>query len=197
MRRGCRVRNEALRSLRDCSRYRRAVAHLETRKQASLPPATSKQTRRTALLHLAAGELVLRMARQAGVENAGYLRMTFEKAGDRRRCAALPIDPQLEGLEALEQQPGVERGQGRPGVPIERAEIVLDEFLRGEDRAAETAPLAVDVLRRRIDNDIGTEQPAASARAASRTRCRRREWRRRGASGARTAREIDDLHRRV
>src|ERR1700687_640535 len=43
-------------------------------------------------------------------------------------------------------------------MPIKRAEIVLDEFLRGQDGAAEAAALAVDVLGRRIDDDVGAER---------------------------------------
>ena len=43
-------------------------------------------------------------------------------------------------------------------MPVEQPEIVLDVFLAGEDRAAERAALAVDVLGRRIDDDIGAER---------------------------------------
>ena len=66
--------------------------------------------------------------------------MGFEIARDRCGGAALPLDPQLERLEPFQQQPGVERAERGSGVPVEEAEIVLDEFLRRQDGAAETAP---------------------------------------------------------
>src|SRR5437868_15013412 len=101
-----------------------------------------------ALSHLLTRELVLRVARQAGVEHARDLWMALQITGDRLSGPALAIDPQVEGFEALEQQPGVERAQRRSGVPVKGTEVVLDEFLRCQDRAPKAAPLAIDVLGR-------------------------------------------------
>src|SRR5690242_15327122 len=59
--------------------------------------------------HLAPSQLVLRMARKAGIDNAPHLRMAFEKARDRLGGAALPLDAQFQRLETLQQQPRIER----------------------------------------------------------------------------------------
>src|SRR6516162_2720650 len=97
------------------------------------------------------------MARQPRVEYSGDFGVRFEIARDRQGGPALPVDAEFKRLEPFEEQPGVKRAERRAGVPVEQAEIVLDEFLRGENRAAKTAPLAIDVLGRRIDDDVGAE----------------------------------------
>ena len=149
-----------------------------------------------ALFHLPARKLELRMARQAGVEDARDLWMALQITGNRSGGAALPLDPQFQGFKALQQKPCVEWAQGWPGVAVKGTEIVLDEFLRGDDRAAETASLAIDVLGRRIDDDIRAQYQWLLQE-------RRREHivhdeDAAGAVGqARDLGKIDDLHRRV
>src|ERR1043166_10336345 len=61
--------------------------------------------------HLAPRQLVLRMARKAGIDNARHLRMAFEKPRNRLGGAALSFDPELQRLETLQQQPRIERRQ--------------------------------------------------------------------------------------
>src|SRR6516162_6720160 len=97
------------------------------------------------------------MARQPRVEYSGYFWVSLEIARDCRGGAALPVDAEFERFEPFEEQPGVKRAERGASVPVEQAEIVLDEFLRGENRAAKTAPLAIDVLGRRINDDVGAE----------------------------------------
>ena len=74
-----------------------------------------------------------------------------------RRARRLLLDAQRQRLQPLEQHPGVERAERRAGLAQESVQIVGDEFLVGEDDAAEAAALAVDVLGRRIDDDVGAE----------------------------------------
>src|SRR3546814_13325636 len=45
-------------------------------------------------------------------------------------------DPQLQGLESLQQDPGIERAERRPGMLEERCQLVLDEGLGAEHPAA-------------------------------------------------------------
>ena len=81
-------------------------------------------------------------------------------------------------------------------MPVEQAEIVLDEFLAGEDRAAQRAALPVDVFCRGIDDDIGAELERLLQQ-----RCREYIVDDEDAAGAmrqpRDLGDIDDLHRRV
>src|SRR5438132_3550765 len=136
MRRGCWVGDERLGisevvgNVDEAQRVQKTKARL-------LAAGHVKADEAASVFHLPTRELVLRVARQAGVEYAGNFWVALQIAGDRGGGAALPFDAQLEGLEPFQQQPGVERAQRRPGMPVKRAEIVLDEFFRGEDRAAE------------------------------------------------------------
>jgi hypothetical protein len=59
--------------------------------------------------------------------------------------------------QPLEQNPGVERRQRRPGLADQVVNVVLDEFLGAEDDAAEAAALAVDMLGGGIDDAVGAE----------------------------------------
>src|SRR6516162_47696 len=156
MRRCCRMGDKALR-VAEIVRNIDELQCVEKAETGLLAAGHVKADEAAALFHLPLGKVVLRMARQSGVEHPADFRMTFKIVGDGSGGAALPLDPQRESLKTLEQQPRVEWAQGRPGVPVKRAKVVLDEFLRREDRAAEATPLAVDVLGRRIDDDIGAQ----------------------------------------
>ena len=60
-------------------------------------------------------------------------------------------------LEALDQHPRVERRHRRARVAHEVLHRAVDELLRPEHGAAEGAALAVDVLGRGVDDDVGAE----------------------------------------
>src|SRR6266446_10721860 len=151
------MRHEALRItkiVRDVDEPQR----VEKAKAAFLAAGDVKADETAALLHLPTREIVLRVARQPGVEHPRDLGMGLETAGDRNRGAALAVDAELERLQPFQQQPGVERAQRWSGMPVEQTEVILDKFLRCQDGAAETAPLAVDVLGRGIDDDVGAQR---------------------------------------
>src|SRR6185437_9647931 len=90
--------------------------------------------------HLPPSELVLRMALQARIEHAHDLAVTLDESGDFGRRAALPVDPQIKGLDALEQKPGIERAERRPGMAQERHQALAHEGVGAEHGAAEAAP---------------------------------------------------------
>jgi hypothetical protein len=69
----------------------------------------------------------------------------------------VPVDAQAERLEALDQHPGVERAHRRAGVADNGLQSVDDELARAQDRAAQRAALAVDVLGCRVHHDVGAE----------------------------------------
>src|SRR5258708_29216840 len=58
--------------------------------------------------HLLPRQLVLRMAFQTGIEHALDRRVALEILGDFGRGAALPIDAEIERLDAFEQEPRLE-----------------------------------------------------------------------------------------
>ena len=111
-------------------------------------------------LELTQGERVLGVAGEVREEHPQHTPALGPPALQRgrhlQRRLGHPAHPEVEGLQALGQDPRVEGGHRRAGVPHEVLDGTLDELLRTEDRATEGAALAVDVLRGRVDDDVGT-----------------------------------------
>ena len=128
----------------------------------------------------AAGDDVgLRMVGRGRDRSRGRCRRRSARKSATR--AALPVccaHAQRQGLQALQQHPGIERRQRRAGVAEVVVQVLVDPVLVGQDDAAEAAALAVDVLGRRIDDDVGAEFQRLLLAAAWRRRCRRRASRR-------------------
>src|SRR4030095_10115943 len=95
-------------------------------------------------LHLLANDRGLWMVGPARIEQFCHLRLLREHDRDRRRSVGLLLPAYAERLQALEQDPGVERRQRRPGLPDQLMHVVLDELLGTEDHATEATALAVD-----------------------------------------------------
>ena len=64
--------------------------------------------------------------------------------GGGRAVDAQPVEPEPQGLEALEEHPRIERADRRAGVAHQRLNLVADVAGGSEDRAAEHAALPVD-----------------------------------------------------
>ena len=92
-----------------------------------------------------------------GIDQPRELVVAGELVRDNARSLGLARDAHRQGLEALQQHPGIERRQRRPGLAQQLMIIVDDDLLARQDAAAEHAALAVDVLGRRIDDDVGPE----------------------------------------
>ena len=76
---------------------------------------------------------------------------------DPCRALRLLLHAQRQGFQTLEQRPGIERRQRRSGVAEIVVQILVDPLLVGKDDPAEAPALAVDMLGRRIDDDMGAE----------------------------------------
>ena len=112
---------------------------------------------RAAAFHLPLGKRRLRMIGAARIERAHDRGMLAEEVRDLARAARLRRDAHGQGLQRLEQRPGVERRETRTGLAEEIVDVVGDELLARQDHAAEHAPLAVDVFGGRVDDAIGAE----------------------------------------
>ncbi len=107
--------------------------------------------------HLLGGELVLRMVGATRIEHAADPGIRGQRVGDLARVGAMAIDSQAERLEALHEHPGIERADRGAGVAGDRLQLVDDERPAAQHRAAQRAALAVDVLGRRMHDDVGPE----------------------------------------
>src|SRR5438874_1402046 len=98
MRRRRRMGDEALR-IPEIVRNVDELQRVQKAETGLLVAAYIKRDDGAARAHLTLGELVLRMARQPGIDDPRHLRVVFEKAGDRLGRAALPLDPQFQRLQ--------------------------------------------------------------------------------------------------
>ena len=81
--------------------------------------------------------------------------MSGEEIGDVAALRAMLAHAQLQRLQALQHDPGVERAERRAGMLQKRMKLLDDEVLGAEHDAAEAATLAVDMLGRGVEHDVG------------------------------------------
>ena len=82
--------------------------------------------------------------------------MIGEEVGDLARVGAVALDPDGQGFESLEHHPRIERAHRGPGVAHERHQMLGIELPGRQHRTTECTSLPVDMLRRGIDDDVGT-----------------------------------------
>ncbi len=142
-----------------------------TRQAASRPPCDDEGHDATAAALLTDGQRVLRMAGQARVVDALHARVRLQPARELERAGAVRAHPQLQRLQALEDDPGVERRERRTGVAQERGERIMDQCARPEHRPAQHPPLPVEILGGRVNDEVGAQFAAAAAAPACRSSC--------------------------
>ena len=84
-------------------------------------------------------------------------RVAFEERGQSLRRLAHAGRAQLQGLQALQHDPGVEGAHDRPRGTHEGHEVVREVRFVAQDGAAQAAALTIDVLGRGIDDDVRAE----------------------------------------
>ena len=100
---------------------------------------------------------VARMGFQAGVVDAAHRRMAFEPAREPRRALADGVHADAQRLQAVQEDPGVERAHARPRGAQQREQRVMVRGVAGDHRAAHATALPVEVLGRRVHHDAGAE----------------------------------------
>ena len=86
--------------------------------------------------------------------------MTFQELRHPQCRGVAVVDPNRQRLKAFQQHPGVEWAQGRPGVAHQRLHRTVDVLLIAQDRPAEDAALAVDVLGAGVDHHVDAQWQA-------------------------------------
>src|ERR1051325_9432173 len=99
----------------------------------------------------------LRVIVASWIDRARDFWMRGESVRDGGGSFGLACDAHAQGLEPFENDPRIERRNGRPNLADQHLHVVRDELLRTEHHTAKTAALAVDVLRRRIDHAVRAE----------------------------------------
>jgi hypothetical protein len=108
-------------------------------------------------LHLARGDIVPWMLRQAGIDHLCHLRMAGEEVDHLLGVVAVPVHPDAEGLQAAVGQEAVEgAGHGAHRVLVEGDRLRQVE-VSDHDGAADHVAVPTDVLGRRVHHDVGAE----------------------------------------
>ena len=97
------------------------------------------------------------MIDRAGIDHPGEVGAGRHPGSDFAGIVAHGLDPDVEGLQSLQQGPGIEGAERGSGVAQEEGQVVLHVFGIAQDRAAHDPALAVDMLGRRIDHHVGAE----------------------------------------
>ena len=81
-----------------------------------------------------------------------------QELGDPRRVGAVPVHADAEGLDAAQHQPGVERAGDRAHRVLVVGQPLAELGVGDDQRAADDVGVPAEVLRRRVDDDVGAER---------------------------------------
>ena len=107
--------------------------------------------------HLAAGQIVLWVTLQSGIDDAGHGWVALQEAGHGEGALAVACHAQREGGDAPRDEPRVE-GARCPAQVYERFLADAVDSLRGSnDEAAQGVSVPVQVLGRAVQDEVGSQ----------------------------------------
>ena len=109
-------------------------------------------------LHLAGGDLVAGVGREAGVDHLGDPRVAVEELHDPLRVVAVAVHAYAERLEAAVRQEGVERSGDRAHGVLVEADLLGELEVAHDDRSPDDVAVPADVLGRRVHDHVGAER---------------------------------------
>ena len=146
--------------------------------------------------HLGARDVVARMVRQAGVEHALDGRVPVEELGDLPGVLGVLAHAHRERLDPAQDEPRVEgAGDGAERL-LQEVEAFRQRVVVRRDEPADRVAVAAEVLRRRVDDDVGAELERL-LQVGRRERVVDDEQRADSVSGVRGLANVDDVQRRV
>ena len=114
-----------------------------------------------AVAELADGDVVLGVARQAGVQDAAHAVLTLEPRGECRRGLRMALHPDGQRQDAAQDQERIERADRRPGVVLDALHL-RDEIPPASHHAGDDVAVPAQELGRRLDDEVRAklERPA-------------------------------------
>ena len=106
-------------------------------------------------MHLACRDVVARVGFEPRIPYAFHFGAGFEPLGHFHGVAAVLLDAQVEGFEASDVKPGVERGRHRAGRVLQEGHRVACFLVVQDHRAADHVRVAADVLGGGVDDHVG------------------------------------------
>ena len=107
---------------------------------------------------------MLRVAGQPGVMHPAHGGMVLQPLRQGQRLVRLGAHAQVQGFQALEHHPSVERRQRHTAAFEHRQKLLDDHGLAGAQGTRHDAALAVQVLGARVHDDVSPEQHRALQR---------------------------------
>jgi hypothetical protein len=105
--------------------------------------------------HLPLRQLVLRMGRQARIEDRPHPPVLRQPGGDAAAVLVVLAHPQRERLGPADRQPAVERTGDRPGRVLDVRDPLGEFVVLGDEHPTDHVGVPVQVLRRGVDDDVG------------------------------------------
>ena len=110
------------------------------------------------------GQHVLRVAGQPGVMHPAHGGVVLQPLRQCQRLVRLGAHAQVQGFQALEHHPGVERCQRHAAAFEHRQKLLGDHCLAGAQGTRHDAALAVQILGARVHDDVSPKQHRALQR---------------------------------
>ena len=110
-----------------------------------------------AAVHLAGGDFMTRVGLEARVPDAlNHIRgLGFEPFGHLQGVGTVALDAQIQGLQAADVQPGVERGGHCAGGVLQEGDLLAGLLIVDHHGTADHVGVAADVLGGGVDHHIG------------------------------------------
>ena len=100
---------------------------------------------------------MLRVIRAEGIQHLGHFFLAGQEVRHRQRILAMLLHAQVQRLQALQMQPGIEGADRGAGGADEDLQMVVEEIFLAQHHAAKRAALAVNVFGGGMDHDVGAE----------------------------------------
>src|SRR3981081_4192614 len=99
----------------------------------------------------------MRVRRQPRIEDTLDVAVPLEPDGDRHRVVAVLAHAHGERLDPTQDEPGVERAWNGAERLLQEVEALGDRRVVRGDEATDGVRVTSEVLRRRVDDDVGSE----------------------------------------
>ena len=119
-----------------------------------IPVQNSGHHTAAAPVHLRAANPVAGMGVEARIENAAEFRSVFQPSGDLQGVGAMAFHADRQGLQSAQHKKGIERAGDTAGGVLEKTQALRKLIVADHDGAADHVGMAVEILRRRMHDDV-------------------------------------------
>ncbi len=123
-----------------------------------LPPLQLKGEDPSGTTLLTGRQSMLGVTLKPWIVNPGDRRLLLQPFGQCCCVAGMSLHPQLQGLQPLEEDPGIEGAHGWTGGTQKTIDIGPNQIFGTDHCTTDRAPLSINILGCRVDDDIGPQR---------------------------------------